>query len=237
MTNADRYIQAYKELETTVRSIFQLSQEISISHFLRNERSAAFLRTEIQYCQDVRNLLQHREKISGSYYPIIPTDEMVAYIQNTIERLRNRPRCSSIAIPQSQIFSAAMEDNLRQTINTMRKHRYTHVPILDAKRVIGVLSENSIFNYVVDEGIVDIDDNLIIRDLGKHVSMNQGDVEVFSFQPASLFVDELEEVFEKEFRKGNRLGMVFLTANGRANQDVTGILTPWDVLGHPNRRN
>lgn len=237
MTNADKYIQAYKELETTVRSIFQLSQEVSISHFLKNERSTAFLKTEIQYCQDVRNLLQHRERISGNQYPIVPTDEMVAYIQNTIERLRNRPRCSNIAIPQSRIFSATMKDSVRQTINTMRQHRYTHVPIMEARKVVGVLSENSIFNYVVDEGIVDIDDNLVIQNLSKYLSMNRDDVEVFSFQPSSLFVDELEKVFEEEFRKGNRLGMVFLTANGKSDQEVTGILTPWDVLGHPNRRN
>lgn len=213
MTNADKYIQAYKELETTVRTMFQLTQEMSISYFLRNERSTAFLRTEIQYCQDVRNLLQHRERISGNQYPIMPTDEMVAYIQNTIERLKNRPRCSKIAIPQSCIFSARMSDSVRETMNTMRKHRYTHAPVIEANRVVGVLSENSIFNYLVDEGIVDIDDNLTIQDLGKYLSLDRDDVEVFSFQPASLFVDELEEVFEKEFRKGKRMAITRLEGN------------------------
>jgi len=236
MTNADKYIQAYKELETTVRSIFNLPQGKSISYILSKERSTAFLKKEIQYCQDVRNLLQHREKISDKY-PIVPTDEMVAYINNTIERLKNRPRCYDIAIPKSRIFSATMKDNVRQTINTMREYRYSHVPVIDRGKLVGVLSEHSIFNYVVDEGIVDIDDNLILEDLSKYLSIDRDDVEVFSFQPASLYIDELEEVFEKEFHKGNRLGMVFLTVNGRSDQEVTGILTPWDVLGHPSRRN
>lgn len=38
MNNADEYIQTYKELEKTVRSIYQLPKEQSISNFLKNSK-------------------------------------------------------------------------------------------------------------------------------------------------------------------------------------------------------
>lgn len=177
----------------------------------------------------MRNLLQHREKISDEY-PVIPTDEMIDYVRSIIDKINNRPRIHEIAVPKNQIFSATLDSSLRKTINAMRNTRYTHVPIIEHEKVIGVLSQSSIFNYIADQGIVDIDDQLHIRDLKDYLSLKGDDIVIYTFQPSSIFVDELLEVFEDEFQKGNRIGMVFLTSNGKPDEELTGILTPWDVL-------
>lgn len=229
MNNADEYIQTYKELEKTVRSIYQLPKEQSISNFLKNSKRTRLLNIDIEYCADVRNLLQHREKISDEY-PVIPTDEMIDYVRSIIDKLNNRPRSHEIAIPKSKILSATLDSSLRKTMNAMRNTRYTHVPIIEHGKVIGVLSQSSIFNYIADQGIVDIDDELLIKDLKDYLSLKGDDIVIYTFQPSSIFVDELLEVFEDEFQKGNRIGMVFLTPNGNPDEELTGILTPWDVL-------
>lgn len=236
MTNADRYIQVYKELEKTVRSIYQLPKEQSISNFLKNSKSTRFLNIDIEYCADVRNLLQHREKISDEY-PIIPTDEMIDYVRSIIDKLNNRPRCYEIAIPRSKIFSATPDSGLRDVMNAMRQTRYTHVPIIQDGIVIGVLSQSSLFNYIADQGIVDVDDHLIIHDLMGYLSLTGDDVVIYTFQPASKFIDQLIHEFEIEFQNGNRIGMVFLTANGDPKEELTGILTPWDLLVKSNSSN
>ena len=41
----------------------------------------------------------------------------------------------------------------------------------------------------------------------------------------------LEKIFEKHFRKGQRVGMAFLTADGKATSKLMGIITPWDMIG------
>lgn len=224
-TNAEKYIDAYKKLETVLRSMYGLRDEQSISYFIQSDSRNSFMKNEIAYCQQVRNLLQHRERISSTY-PIEPTDEMLNYLNNAVERLRNRPRCLSIAIKGADVFSASPDDGLRTVMAKMRKHAFTHVPILQDGKVIGVLSEHSVFNYLTDEGIVDIDGCLALRDLKSYTAIDKNAEEVFSFQPASKYADELLDVFEQEFKRGRRLGMVFLTSAGLPDERLLGILTP-----------
>ena len=67
MSNAEIYIETYKTLEETVREIYHLKETDSISWYLRNRKEFAQDAEEIKYCQEVRNLLQHRRKIQGDY--------------------------------------------------------------------------------------------------------------------------------------------------------------------------
>ena len=56
-------------------------------------------------------------------------------------------------------------------------------------------------------------------------------MEVFAFIKHTAFIEDLERIFEKYFRKGQRVGMAFLTADGKATSKLMGIITPWDMIG------
>ena len=79
MSNADIYISKYKELEATVRSVYQLSENDSISHCLKNKSEFRRFRDDISYCQEIRNILQHKTTFSGTY-AVEPSDSMISFI-------------------------------------------------------------------------------------------------------------------------------------------------------------
>jgi len=114
----------------------------------------------------------------------------------------------------------------------MKEHIYTHVPILEDGKVIGAFSENTVFSYLMDNDITLLDNSIKISEFGKYLPLDMHESETFAFSSFDAPVYEVEEIFEKSFSIGQRLGMVFLTQNGRSTERLLGVLTAWDILGH-----
>ena len=121
-------------------------------------------------------------------------------------------------------------DNLLSTMQEMRKNGYTHVPILQGDSVIGVFSENSIFQSLADNGITLIETDTNITAFQGYLPLKAHESEQFSFMGWNALLSEAEDRFEEHFRKNERLGMIFLTQNGKQTEKLMGILTAWDLL-------
>ena len=96
--------------------------------------------------------------------------------------------------------------------------------------VIGVFDENSIFNYLAKEEIIEVDSELSFKDIEEYISLEGRDMEEFLFFKNDGYVEELENIIESYFRKGKRAGITFLTQNGKPNERLQGIITPWDII-------
>ena len=55
-------------------------------------------------------------------------------------------------------------------------------------------------------------------------------MEEFLFVKATMYVEDLEKEIQKYFTKNKRVGIAFLTANGRENESIQGMITPWDII-------
>ncbi len=234
MTNADIYIQKFKELESIVKETFGLNDWDSVTNFLSKKDEYRPYREEIKYCQEVRNLLQHKQKIEGEY-PVQPTEEMINFLQKTIDSLKSRKKCGEIMIPMSRLFYKKESDNVRGTLARMREIPSGHVPILDENgKVAGVFTANAFLNMMADRKGEPIEAGYSFADAKKYVALNSHESEVYRFVNKSLYVDELKDIFEHTYSGGKRLAMVFVTANGRADGRLIGTISPWDVLGREN---
>ena len=234
MNNADVFIEKYKELERMVRDTYHLKQEDSISYYLTRQEKYRKYKADIQYCQDIRNWLQHERKVNAEF-AILPNDAIIGFIDNLISKIAGRKRCADIAIRGKDIYWRSLGDSVKDAMQEMRRCMYTHVPILTAdQRVIGVFDENSIFDYLADEGIIDIDDDLRFDTIQKYISVTGREMEEFIFIKSTVYVDDLEDLIEKAFHNGKRVGMAFLTADGRQASPLYGIVTPWDIIAAEN---
>ena len=225
MNNTEKYIEKYKELESVARRVFKLSESESISYFLGHKNEYRQFRDAISYCQEVRNFLQHKGKVNDAF-AIEPSDSMIEFIDQLIERIKNRPHCMEIAIKLADMYWQNYDGNVKKTMRIMREKTYTHVPIIENVRVVGIFDENSIFNEIVE-----IDDKLSFRDIYNYLSLEGRDMEVFLFCK-NMYVDDLRTEFEKQFQKGNRIGVAFITTSGKASDPVLAMVTPWDILGN-----
>lgn len=234
MTNADEYIQKFKELESIVKETFGLNDWDSVTNFLSKRDEYRPFREEIKYCQEVRNLLQHKQKIGGEY-PVEPTREMIDFLEQTINSLKNRKKCSEIMVPLNRLFFRRKNHSVRDALEQMRKIPSGHVPILDDKeKVSGVFTAVSFLNLMADRRGEPLPADFYFEDAEKYVVFDHHDSEVYRFVKGSLYVDELKDIFEHTYSGGKRLAMVFVTDNGKADGKLLGTISPWDILGKPS---
>lgn len=230
MSNAEKFIEKYKELEEVVRITYDLKESDSISYYLTGQKEYQKYKDDIKYCQEVRNLLSHKKKINGSY-AIEPNVEMLKFIDSLLDRIRDRARCCDIQVVMKNVYWQPMDGSVKKAMQIMRKNLYSHVPILDSNgTVIGVFDENSVFNYIADGEKTEISDTLTFSDISKYVSLNEREMESFIFFRPNEYVEELENNFESARRQDRRIGIAFVTSNGRSDGKLQGIITPWDII-------
>lgn len=229
MDNAQLYIEKYKELETIVRKTYGLPESDSISHFLKNQNKFNRYYDDISYCQKVRNFMQHERKIDARF-AIVPNDAMVAFIDQLIKKVADRPQCNDICIKFKDIEWRSLSDSVKSTMKVMRQKVYTHIPIIENGLLVGVFDENSLFNYVAENEILDVDEKLRFADIQEYLSIQDREMEEFLFVKPTMYVDDLEKEIQKYFSKNKRVGIAFLTTNGRENGPIQGMITPWDII-------
>ncbi len=228
--NAEMYIEKYKELENAVRNAYGLSDGDSISFYLRNQDKFRKYRDEIKYCQDVRNFLQHELKIDNEF-TVLPGNNMISFIEMLIDKVKNKPCCGNIAIKMNKVYWQPEDGLVKPTMIKMREQLYTHIPILKNGRVVGVFDENSVFNYLAHEEIAGVDDNLRFSDISEYLSLEGREMEQFMFASMNTSVEKIEERIENAYRQHRRIGVVFITDNGKEDGKLQGIITPWDIIG------
>lgn len=229
MNATDLFLDLYKQLEETVRVTFELDDRDSISYYLSNRTEFRKYKEDIRYCQDVRNLLSHKRKINGSY-AVEPSNEMINFIRNLINTIKKRQKCSDILIPFGKVFHVDEQTAVIPTVRTMRKLQYTQVPIVKNGCVTGVFDENSVFSYLAHSGSNTLADSLVFADIREFTSLDGRERQQFIFFAADRFVDELENEFERASGKGRRIGLAFITENGKREEKLLGIITPWDII-------
>ena len=197
MDNSQLFIEKYKELEAIVRKSYGLPEQDSISYFLKKQDKFNRYYDDISFCQEVRNFMQHKKKIN-SRFAIEPNDAMLAFIEQLITRVASRPQCKDICIKFKDIEWRSPSDSVKASIKTMREKVYTHIPIIDNGVLIGVFDENSLFNYVAENEIVDVDDKLTFNDIMQYLSVKDREMEEFLFVKATMYVEDLEKVLNGE---------------------------------------
>ena len=97
----------------------------------------------------------------------------------------------------------------------------------------GIFDENALFCYLADNGIVDLE-GLTFIDIRDYIGLTDREMEVFTFHHKLTYLDELQNEFQKQFDRGKRLGVAFITETGKPDEDVISMLTAWDVIGWNN---
>lgn len=231
MTNTDIFIEKYKELEMTAVTAFKLKEDGRAIAELERMEQFSDIQSKLYYCRNVRNLLQHNVKFSDSF-TVEPTDEMIDLITNTIYRIKNPTKCLSIATPFEKIYWRTMDSRVVNTMKTMNENGYSHVPILMNNKVAGIFSENSIFNYLLSQGDMFLNEELRFKDIKDYLSLHGRKSHKYVFIDRDAYLPEAEDMFEKAFRHGERIAMILITQNGSPRERLLGVITAWDVLGH-----
>lgn len=230
MGNTDIFLDKYKQLENCAINEFKLPPDGSAVAKLEKRSEFKDIKYELNYCREVRNLLQHNQKLDDEF-PVEPSNKMIELLDTVIDRIKNPVRCIDVAILDRNLIWRSYEDRVLPTIKLMNEKNISHIPILKDRRVVGDFSDNCVFPFLLGDDNCHVDENTRFKDLKQYLDLEAHPSEVFKFIPADSKLSYAEKLYEEARNRHERIGLVFLTANGRSDERILGILTAWLIIG------
>ena len=221
MYKTKEFLEQYKRFETWASANYEEGVlGLEQSHHDRK------IQSEVTYFRKVRNLLAHNP--NGTDRPLIElTDEFKVRFEALCSKLMES--VSQIAIPYKDIYKREMSDKVMPTIAVMKDRTYSHVPIMNGKKVWGVFSEEAVFNVVSHGDGKMIQEGTQFLNIARYVSEYSKNG-VFDFIRSGASVDTIRRMFVDAFDEGRKLEVIFITTTGDKNGDLKELVTIWDVL-------
>ena len=228
--NAEVFLQKYRVLEGLLEKRYE-GRKLSFSvviEYIRDIDSQP-VRVDLDLLREIRNILSHNAGSGGE--PVVePSDEMIRRLDEIIAYVKRPHRAADCGTPADRIYRAHSGDGVVQVMKDMYKSGYSHVPVMENGRVVGVFSVKSLFDYLAERGLNDVDDALRISDLGGHIRFEEHVGERYMFAAADTSIVEVRHMFQKHTERNRRLSAVFVTENGVPGERIICMITPWDVL-------
>lgn len=225
----DRFLEMYREIEELLALQYSDNRKYSssIMEYI-NDRSNPFYREELNTCREIRNLLTHHADIGGK--PIVePSDDVMELLEKILHYISNPPLVMECATPFERVMITDLGQRAFSVMHKMKGRGFSHVPVLDKGRFIGVFSISLPFAYTLEHerGITR---NFTVGDFGKLLKIDNHCTERFLFVPKSMTIRQAGRAFEAVGSDKKRLAMMLITENGRTQEKILGVLTPFDVL-------
>ena len=230
MTNQEKFTKIFLEFEeeTKKKVNYKYDKLEECIDELRNRRYNPYLKeySFIKFCRQLRNINAHN--LNDNYYLI--TDETITKLEKVLYEVKHPFRVENKAT--KNIYSKTLNDKVLDTMKDMNEKSYTHIPIYseDNKNLVGIFSENSLFQYIMDDEIIEITDKTNFSDIINCIDLNKSKEIVKFVSRDKLYDDEVND-FITEFKKGSKLSCVMVTNSGSSNEKVIGIITSWDIIG------
>jgi len=179
----------------------------------------------INFCRKCRNEIFH-ESMGRDY--MIFTDECINKLESIVDEIKNPPTVYSKSV--KNVVSADITDNVKDIMNIMNIKDFTHIPIYEDNKLIGVFSEEAIFKYLYNNVIVEIDEKYTFNDIRDCINLEYSK-ENIKFISRDTSYNKVVYEFIRDYRQGKKLNCILITQNGKFGEKVIGILTTWDIIG------
>jgi predicted transcriptional regulator len=231
-----KYITEFKKLEAKLKKIAKLKDTSKFNDLL--DRAATlhpFINEDKHLIQDLyglRNVFVHSDR---DKYIAEVNDLAFISLARILELLENPPKAISFTkniLKQKEVYWVQNNQELNVVVNEMAEKIYTHIPVYDGDLCVGVFTETSLLlwlkNNVDSDGIAqfkkrfmsDVDINYMNPDTSTNRS-------IFIKSDSSIF--DVWQKFNLAIKKGDRLGAIILTKDGKRTSEPEGIITSWDL--------
>lgn len=227
---SEEFIDLYKQLEDALEEKFSgvKRRYSSVIFEYINHYESAPVRESLNLCREIRNLMTHSANLGG--VPIVePSEPVLESLKSTLEYVRRPPLALDYATAGQRIVCAGLSDRLLKLMERMDKNGFSHIPIIDKKRFVGVFSVSTIFSCILLEPALRITPETTIRELGRMLPVDRH-IENYAFVNRQTTLLEARRMFEKIRGKNKRLSVIFITETGDREEQLLGMLTPYDVM-------
>lgn len=231
MTRAEEFQYEFNKLDKALRKLARADDRIEIASVIRDlSRSNSVVRrfySDLNSYRDLRNAIVHQSTKHAIAEPYQDTiDALKELTNNIIQPMLARD------ISSKPVETCRLEDDLMAILKKMQQDNLTNIPVIDDRRIVGILSEASIVRWVVGESGVDgiASTATKVSDIVDYLDDKNGDKYTsYQFVKPSVDVYKIEDAFSEDATKDKRLSAVFVTTNGTSDELPIGVITAWDL--------
>ncbi|MBQ4474502.1 MAG: CBS domain-containing protein [Lachnospiraceae bacterium] len=228
--SAQEFLNLYRELEEDLERYFQEKGRRSASPVFdyMNSREGQPFKEKLDVCREIRNLLSHHANISGE--PVAePAAVLNDFLREMIDHINQPPRAIDFATPADSLLVTDGSRNVYDLMEIMDKRGFSHVPVVQNRRVTGIFSVSTIFSWELENPEGSLSLSTTVRDLQDYLPLSRRRIEQFLFATPELTCEQARTLFERRHRN-RRVGAIFITRTGDESGELLGMLTPWDLF-------
>ncbi len=225
MGKTDIFLDRYRRLEDAVKQRYGDGASVS-----KLEDMGEFRRysSKIKYCRELRNLLVHNPKIDGEWAAEV-SEAMLAFVDRIRLLVEKPPRVCECALRVKDIMYSNLTANVVEVMHQMKERDISKVPILDKGKVVGVFSHDSVFSRMLSD-CHDISPDTVFRDILPELTIEGDRAKWYHFAKWTEYTSKIEQIFDESNDSHVRIKIIFLTENGRKDEKLMGIVTPWELM-------
>ena len=235
MTNNELFFNLYNAFDNLLRKHYKIedyNQSVIVKRIneLKNS-SSAWKRKRAERLDVIRNLrnsLAHVEKFDNEDNFVIKAN-LIKALKDEIEDIKKPLLAIDICRPIHEVVYAKLNDNLLPLIKKMVDEGYSHIPILNNGILLGVFSENSIFSCIYKLGSLSLNENSKVNEYYPFINIENHSSRYFLFVKEDAEIEQLYDLFNKK-KNGKKLAMIFVTENGKEDEEIIGIITSYDLI-------
>lgn len=232
MQNSSSFLAAFNEIEKTLKTSLPNTHGYRpfasmISDLKRTNAVVRKYETDLREFADLRNAIVH-ERTDPNYVIAEPHESTVRKIQFILGELTNPERIYPKF--RRSVETLSLETSVGQALSLIRDFAYSQFPVYDNGTCIGLITDNGITRWLahhVEEDLISLSESTI-----SEVLELEENTQRFKFMNIHMTVYDAKEVFNTP--SDLPLSAILITQNGRAQESLLGIITPWDILQSPD---
>lgn len=234
MDAADRLIELYNELDRLLRDDQSDGEHYvpftrRVQQLSRENELIKRYRDDLLLMADLRNLLVHETYIDTINPVFQPHEKLIHRFEGILQELLRPHAALEYAVPAERIYKAGLRDRVLQVIRQVYMRGFSHVPVVENGRIVGVFSESAVFALLAEGGEDSLTPQLKVEDLQALVSLSRYKEDRYQFIPPETPVFDAAAIFAQTVERGRRVAVVFITDNGRSDGRLLGMLTLLDI--------
>ena len=230
-TLSARFVDTYRQIETMIEQRMAgrpRKHTSAIMEYLADAESRP-VRADLQVAREIRNIIMHNADETGM--PVIePSQGAADALDRVLEYIKKPPLALTFATPAADILCVRINDLALPLMRAMKKRGFSHAPVMEGDRLVGVFSGQAMFSYITEKPC-EIDEKTRVSAFSEYLPLDRHEPEWYLFMDEAATYADVKQAFEDKRRRNSRLSAVFITATGEPDKPLLGMITPWDALG------
>ncbi|MDR2658015.1 MAG: CBS domain-containing protein, partial [Oscillospiraceae bacterium] len=191
----NEFLALYRHVESMLDRRMQPRRQSSAVMAYLDDPESRPVRDDLEVCREIRNLLTHNADDDGM--PVVePSEGILNALKRIIQYVNQPPLATAFATPAENLLCARPADSALNLMRAMNKRGFSHAPVLDGERMVGVFSVGTVFAHILKNPGAGVYENTPISAFAPLLPPDAHDPERFLFIDVNATYADVKQSFE-----------------------------------------